>query len=291
MGSAKQARFVEAIRTMQQNKAGPGTSEYLRIASYHGGLDNFKDYPSYCVHQRESFPGWHRAYLVEFERTLRKADMANGGDGEMGLPYWDWQERAALPPVVRQQLLSDFPTDFWPAGFRGLPFKLSQTNLDHDIQAHFAAVGIKDGAEQCLHSLQHRAHASYPRQSRYPPLEEPHNHVHVAVGGIMGQNYSAFHPAFWLHHCNVDRIYERYLRYQPDSHSEMQRRRSQRTAATRSLPGGLDYGDYRPFINHTTNQPFHARDTFDAQALGFKYVNHTLKHRSRFQNGAKKDVI
>ena len=30
----------------------------------------------YCVHGYEAFPGWHRAYLLEFERVMRRADIA-----------------------------------------------------------------------------------------------------------------------------------------------------------------------------------------------------------------------
>ena len=30
----------------------------------------------YCEHRRETFPGWHRAYLVAFERALQAADKA-----------------------------------------------------------------------------------------------------------------------------------------------------------------------------------------------------------------------
>ncbi|EJD54375.1 Di-copper centre-containing protein [Auricularia subglabra TFB-10046 SS5] len=40
-------------------------------------------------------------------------------------------------------------------------------------------------------------------------IEGPHNNVHIFVGGNghMGQNdYAGFDPAFWMHHCNVDRI-------------------------------------------------------------------------------------
>ena len=46
--------------TKMPNKEGSG-SEYFRLAGYHG-------YPQdYCVHRTEQFPGWHRAYLCEFE--------------------------------------------------------------------------------------------------------------------------------------------------------------------------------------------------------------------------------
>ncbi len=43
----------------------PAPSRPLRPPGYHGWPNEF------CEHGRETFPGWHRAYLVEFERTLQ----------------------------------------------------------------------------------------------------------------------------------------------------------------------------------------------------------------------------
>ena len=108
------------MRENEKDAAGeeiPASSQYFRLACYHGGQGRAwphytrgqgepeDPYPSYCVHGWEAFPGWHRAYLVEFERTMRRADMANGGDGDIGLPYWDW-----LQPVVKGET---FPHALW----------------------------------------------------------------------------------------------------------------------------------------------------------------------------------
>lgn len=44
-----------------------------------------------------------------------------------------------------------------------------------------------------------------------------HNRVHVLVGGTMGDvSVSANDPIFWLHHANVDRIFEMWLSDHPD---------------------------------------------------------------------------
>jgi hypothetical protein len=46
-------------------------------------------------------------------------------------------------------------------------------------------------------------------------IEDSHNSVHVAVGGPMADvPAAAFCPIFFLHHCNVDRVYESYLNVQ-----------------------------------------------------------------------------
>lgn len=36
------------------------------------------------------------------------------------------------------------------------------------------------------------------------------------------RRFAAFHPIFFLHHCNVDRIYEGYIDEQPDSRKEFE---------------------------------------------------------------------
>ena len=46
--------------------------------------------------------------------------------------------------------------------------------------------------------------------------------MHGVVGGIMASYQSSFHPVFWLHHCNVDRIYDKYLELEPDSATEFE---------------------------------------------------------------------
>ena len=86
----------------------PATSEYYRLASYHGWPKR------YCAHGQEIFPGWHRGYLLEFENSLRQADRELGGDGMIGLPYWDWSDFSSneahgevLPKILRDTFHKD----------------------------------------------------------------------------------------------------------------------------------------------------------------------------------------
>lgn len=53
----------------------------------------------------------------------------------------------------------------------------------------------------------------------------PHDLVHDAIGGFMGEpDTAANDPIFWLHHCNIDRLWNRWLslgdkRHDPDEDS------------------------------------------------------------------------
>ena len=45
------------------------------------------------------------------------------------------------------------------------------------------------------------------------PLEgAPHNGVHGRIGGNIGTYMSPLDPIFWLHHCNIDRIWDQWNR-------------------------------------------------------------------------------
>lgn len=102
MPRVEQERFCAALlRMMEGPGVEEGQSDFFRIAGYHG-------YPTdYCHHAQETFPSWHRAYLAEFEQALRRADMEVGGDGAIGLPYWDWSREEvngeALPAIIREK--------------------------------------------------------------------------------------------------------------------------------------------------------------------------------------------
>lgn len=78
-----QQRFVDALRTMMIDD--DGSNVYSKLADIHG---------RFCAHGKETFPGWHRAYLVDFETAMKIADEKNGNDGQLSLPYWDWTNEA-----------------------------------------------------------------------------------------------------------------------------------------------------------------------------------------------------
>eukprot|EP01046_Picozoa_sp_COSAG06_P117390 COSAG06_NODE_64452_length_259_cov_0.968750_1_plen_86_part_11 len=86
MSAAEQTRYADAIDKMMESVDGvPGSSQFFRLASYHGGpkTDMWNTVGEYCVHGYEAFPGWHRGYLLEFERVMRRADIALGNDGNI----------------------------------------------------------------------------------------------------------------------------------------------------------------------------------------------------------------
>ena len=59
-------------------------------------------------------------------------------------------------------------------------------------------------------AVRHSATWGRIRADRQGPLElSPHGAVHVDVGGLMvAFNTAALDPIFWLHHANIDRLWE-----------------------------------------------------------------------------------
>ena len=132
-----------------------------RLAAIHGGFPisplSRSEAPEYCVHGRESFPNWHRPYLLDFERTMRRADKALGGDGNLGLPYWDWTDLTVngevMPGVVRKEILDgdsyEFPSDFFPVEpHRPMRFKDSRSDRAIRRCAQFGAQLARNSGAQ-----------------------------------------------------------------------------------------------------------------------------------------------
>lgn len=264
MTVSAQNRFMDAIFKMCENKSGPGTSEYFRLAGYHG-LPG----PYYCAHGKETFPGWHRVYLREFEKALQAADKALGNDGNVFLPYWDWTSNPqdGLPSIVRKRF-SEWPKDLFPKDFKMDKLKRAD---DKQIAQSILSYQVPKEATDCLLATQHFMHASTGTEwsSPYPPVESPHNSMHGIVGGNGGQmgnvGLAAFDVIFWLHHCNIDRIYAGYLQSNNDSQLEFEKHEEHMSKDLYEMP-------LEPFKKED-GTAFYPIDTFHTTHLNFKYDN------------------
>ena len=73
---------------------------------------------------------------------------------------------------------------------------------------------------------------------------------------------AAFDIAFWLHHNNVDRIYESYLEIEPDSREEFENfQDTQNVDMFESV--------FEPFEKPDGGK-YTAKDTFNTTALGYR---------------------
>ena len=190
-----------------------------------GGADTSNPLWSNCQHGSWFFLPWHRMYLMAFELAIQ--DVLE--DDEWSLPYWysldpDDADKAVLPPAFR-----DDSKQLWtsrrsiPAN-SGAPLPdLSQSVIDALLASPYStASGVSTfgGGE--------RSAPSFSGDESGLLEDTPHGGVHVLVGndfdqagnpvraGWMGSFFTAgLDPVFWLHHANLDRLWQVWLELDP----------------------------------------------------------------------------
>jgi tyrosinase len=182
-----------------------------------------------CQHGSWYFLPWHRGYLLALEAVIRAAVISAGGPSDWALPYWNYfggGDQNQLPPA--------FASPDWPDGTGNNPLfveqrwgpnddgnvfvPLDQVNLDALTVPDFDGVpppgdpgfgGVDTGF-------------SHGGQTHGDIESQPHDMVHVFVGGGNPQNpnlpglmtspsSAGLDPIFYLHHSNIDRLWESWL--------------------------------------------------------------------------------
>ena len=167
-----------------------------------------------CQHASFFFLSWHRMYIYFFERILRAAS----GDDDLALPYWNYSNpgQQALPipfrdPAAESNPLFEAQRNAGVNQGAQLPPAAVAISGTMAVQ-NFLPVGggrVSFGGAR-IPAPQHFA----PRAFTGELENQPHNIVHGLVGGagLMGNpNTAAQDPIFWLHHSNIDRLWERWL--------------------------------------------------------------------------------
>ena len=213
LSSSEVTKLRHAITVMRSRPASDPTS-WSYQANMHGTTDNpSKPAWSTCQHGSYYFLSWHRMYLYYFERILRKAS----GDDHLALPYWDYTrtDQRALPRIFRTPANSSNPLfveDRNPDANDGgeLPasaVRITSSLLPVDFFSTTAS-GSSFGGRRLSQPSHGAAFAGTLEQ-------QPHNIVHVLIGGNSGwmadPDFAARDPIFWLHHANIDRLWSRWI--------------------------------------------------------------------------------
>lgn len=177
-----------------------------------------------CQHFTWFFLPWHRMYLFYFERIVAATVVQLGGYPGWTLPYWNYSDAAnanaqRIPEAFREPKL--------PNGADN-PLLIAQRDSGNDG----SIVGFPDDVDLtgCLNNPRFVAQGQGGdpgfggSQTGFShsggllniagELERvPHGSMHVAVGGFMGRfNTAGLDPLFWLHHANIDRLWEVWRR-------------------------------------------------------------------------------
>jgi tyrosinase len=199
------------IATMMARPATDPTS-WIYQANIHGTFDSVTSGQIWnqCKHGSYFFFSWHRMYLFYFEKILRAAS----GDPNLTLPYWNWTNPAcrALPtacltpadPVANPLYVTQRAAAI-NAGAELPPEDVDMTQsfgLTNFFTTSWS--GVSFGGLKVSSTTQMGPHGTFE--------SEPHDTIHVDIGGYMQKPQTAARdPIFYLHHCNIDRLWKRWL--------------------------------------------------------------------------------
>lgn len=144
-----------------------------------------------CQHGTGLFLAWHRVYVYYFEQLLRKVS----GNSTFALPYWNYTTGPLASPTL--------PV-IYQAGLSNNPLFVNQRSVD-----------INNGAQLSGAVVSTATALSLPNFDDFQTALEgvPHSTIHCAIAGgcpqpLMGDpSVAANDPIFWLHHSNIDRLW------------------------------------------------------------------------------------
>ncbi len=199
--------YRDGIRILKERQGNAVSWE--TIAAIHGNAQGFNR----CPHGNWYFLPWHRAYLVMIEQIIRDVTR----DPSFALPYWDWTTDRSLPEHFTSPTYNGRPN----ALFEQRRFMDTREEIPDEFVGQTLFQQIYDESNFELFGTT-RARGQNSTDARWiqargnsGPLErQAHDSVHGIVGssrdgqdGLMASSLSALDPIFWLHHCNIDRIW------------------------------------------------------------------------------------
>jgi tyrosinase len=200
------AKGVDEMRKLATAKPSDPRGWVLQ-AFIHGDCNQFTK----CQHGNWFFPPWHRSFIYYFEQLIQHFS----GNANFALPYWDWSRTHGVPASfygagnpLNDLLSIRSKCPGAPTAGRGrtVTDRFSQSDLNTFV-----------GSAVINRIQQNPDYATYGGGN--PGTGElegtPHNFIHRWVGGAkfsnMVQTFSPLDPIFWMHHCNIDRLYSNWL--------------------------------------------------------------------------------
>ncbi|HEY0328689.1 MAG TPA: tyrosinase family protein [Rhodopseudomonas sp.] len=151
--------------------------------------------------QEELFLPWHRYFVYYFEQIIRGVLQ----NPDFALPYWNYlggpPASTAIPEEFRNPSSSLFRANRNPGVNDGKPIDVGsgRTPLSADAFRETLYIDSPDGSLGFC-----------------PQLDgNPHGAVHVDTGNTTNMGRvptAAGDPVFWLHHCEIDRLWESWNR-------------------------------------------------------------------------------
>ena len=223
---------------LMQSRAFTDPTSWIYQANMHGYPANNAICPvvgtpqplwSTCQHGSFFFLAWHRMYLYYFERILRTSvqQAIHDPSYKFTLPFWNYESFHPLPAPFRSPANSTNPLY---VAQRTSNCNSGATCVSASTASDTTALGLLPFCScsggtctGCTSGISSDeafggGFLSAPNHSASFPGEleiQPHGAVHNAVGGPSGwMSYftcAARDPIFWLHHANIDRLWQVWL--------------------------------------------------------------------------------
>lgn len=162
------------------------------------------------------FLAWHRRYLLEMERELQRVDqvLRPTATEKLGIPYWRWQD--PFPAWLDGFLPATDPNSGGvPPARKKAPPPDKANAADIDIivnQFAIQATTLPGENDYTRFTYGVEGWGLRPDGTGLPA----HNHGHSWIGGIMNNtSTSPTDPVFWMHHAEVDRLWQIWRQSNP----------------------------------------------------------------------------
>jgi tyrosinase len=208
--------YASAVQTMRDLEPGDEPPQNPLSWRFQAAIHGYKMVgPDFrrCEHNSWFFLPWHRIYLYRFERIVQH----HLGDPTWALPYWGYSKGTEEGRKLPRQFVEGGAANPLVASRRSATMKAGgamgegHASAVDALGAHPFAADVADATSTFGGGMiKTVARGDMTRGS----LEGiPHGSVHMAVGGDMTGWMSTFEtaaldPIFWLHHANVDRLWE-----------------------------------------------------------------------------------
>jgi hypothetical protein len=193
----------------------PDTIANNQLCSWYGNVSQIKDGWDNCTHspsgkEKLHFLVWHRLYIWHFEKIVRKLS----GYQQFALPYWDYTnpEHRILPEMLRNNNTSLYEACRFNELNQGKPIAgeieraLDMTKLMSYTSYQTFCLNINQAPHGAMHDYIGAGNDTTGKLQFNNPITNG-----VTNTGLMGWvPTAAFDPVFWLHHSNIDRLWQQW---------------------------------------------------------------------------------
>lgn len=200
-----------------------GLAQNPLCPSYTQAMPKLKEAWTNCTHDSGSiseihFLSWHRLFVYHFEKVVRYLS----GNPDFSLPYWGYVNLDTTEVSSPKIFLTMPPAFIQPADVKSNSLYETARNkvllAGKEIEAGFAEENLVKAVQDLNKPI---PFAAFNQQMDAAPHGAMHDYIGTGEGfnqiynrtysGLMANVPSAgFDPIFWMHHGNIDRLWEQW---------------------------------------------------------------------------------